>query len=96
MATMEIDDKAWYNAWLDTPLGMHRRGVIESDAMTIPGCCVKSREREGMWPKHHGKLVSYTDDLGGRIVVRGHDSAVSPRFVWIGTKEEYYRTWICD
>jgi len=95
MATMEIDDKKWYAAWLDTPMWMVNRPTNESEAAKEPGCCVKSRERDGIWPKHHGKLVSY-DKEADRVVVRGHDSAVSPRFVWEGTTSEYHRTWICD
>lgn len=95
MANMVIDDALWYTAWLDTPMWMRTSHGNPSEQMKEPGCCVCSREREGQWPKHHGKLVSY-DEEADRVVVRGHDSAVSPRFVWTGTKAEYFRTWICD
>jgi hypothetical protein len=95
MATMIIDDKLWYDAWLDTPLAI-KRAVSREEAMKQPGCCVKSYERDGSWPRYTGKLTSYSDDLGERITVRGHGDAISPKFVWTGTKAEYYRTWDCD
>jgi hypothetical protein len=92
---MEIDDNKWAQAWLDTPLWMQYRANSPTEAMKIPACAVKSREIANGMPAHFGKLVSY-DEATDRIVVRGHDSAVSPRFVWVGTKAEYFRMWDCD
>jgi hypothetical protein len=99
-ATMIVDDKVWYQAWLDTPIVMPRCSSAH-EAMKTPGCAVKSRERvtEGDFkgfPKMTGKLVKYTDDLGERCIVRGHGDATSPKFVWYGTLREYLSIWECD
>lgn len=97
MISMVVDDAAWYQAWLDTPIGMPRTETA-AEAMKTPGCCVKSREHntEGTFtglPMHYGKLVMYTDD---RVVVRGYGDCTSPKFVWRGTKAEYHAVWECD
>lgn len=33
---------------------------------------------------------------GGRVTVRGHGDETSPKFVWTGTREQYFATWECD
>lgn len=97
---MVLNDQQWYTACLDTPLTM-RRCLSASEAFYVAGCCVKSRERETTdagrpgFPKHHGKLVSY-DATADKVLVRGHGDAVSPKFVWRGTRAEYVSLWECD
>lgn len=93
MKNMILDDTKWHEAWLDTPLVMARRASSKAEAMTIPGAAVKSIERggDGM-PLHHAKIVTYGDE----VVLRGYGDAVSPRFVWRGTQQDYYRLWECD
>jgi len=95
MASMMIDEEKWYSAWLDTPISYTAQRTPEA-TMKQPGCSVKSREKVGGWPKHTGKLVSFIDTLGGRCIVRGHGDAVSSKFVWEGTVQEYLATWECD
>lgn len=100
MISMKVDDRAWYAAYLDTPLTIGRYSS-PAEAMKHPGCAVKTRERictgdfKG-FPVHTGKLVYYSEDLGEECLVRGHGDAVSPKFVWRGTVREYLATWECD
>lgn len=92
------DDVRWYSAYLDTPFGISPSRSAE-EAMRKPGCAVQSREIDcdnpHGFPKHHGKLVTF-DESADRVVVRGHNSPVSPRFLWEGTVREYLALWECD
>jgi hypothetical protein len=92
-----IDDKAWFEACLNTPLGQPRAARSPDEAMRTPGCCVKSRalcSRTGL-PRDTGVLASF-DDGNNSVLVRGHGDHVSPKFVWMGTILEYFATWDCD
>lgn len=91
---LNIDEKAWYNAYLDTPMGLPK-GLTEDQAFMTPGCCVKTRETSGHWPVMTGKLVDLNMERD-RVLVRGHGDVVSPRFVWEGTVRDYRRVWRCD
>lgn len=99
------DPQAFYQAYMDTPLGgpdtalvgeAHRRGD-PTILLSAPGTCLKSREREGRhgFPKHHGILVTY-DAKTDYVLVRGHNSCVSPACVWTGTVAEYLAMWEVD
>ena len=96
-----IDDEAkWQEAFLDTPLGLPENRVDQAHAagdpnllLDVPGTCLKSREKDGPWPKHCGVLVRYSEN---EVVVRGHGSIVSPKCLWVGTADEYRRMWEVD
>lgn len=99
------DKEAFFRACLDTPLGgapaalvaeAHRRRD-PSLLLSAPGTCVKSKERETRngFPKHHGILVTY-DENTDYVLVRGHNSPVSPACVWTGTVGEYLAMWEVD
>jgi hypothetical protein len=85
-----MDDSQWHNAWLDTPFGSPG-GLSKEEAFKTPGCCVLARDPQA--EHQFGRLVTYSED---RIVVRGYGDSTSKRFVWTGTKAEYYRTWEID
>jgi hypothetical protein len=99
----EVEESEWYQHYLDTPLGtptniLGRPPVSASEAMTVPGCAVKSIERDDGphgFPKHHGRIKSIDGD---RIVVIAHATrppSVAP-FVWEGTEDEFHTLWDCD
>lgn len=88
----ELDDRKWADAWLDTPLTLPV-GLSMDQTFKTPGCCVKSRDKRAQY--QFGKLVRY-DEAADAVVVRGHNSGISPRFVWTGTRAEYVREWEID
>lgn len=91
---MIVDEKKWVEAFLDTPFGRPQNPASAHDAMMMPSCGVKSKERsEKGWPKHCGQLVAYSE---AKVIVRGYGDAVSPKFVWTGTVPEYFSFWDCD
>lgn len=93
---MIVDDKKWAEAWLDTPFGRPKDPKSAHEAMKVPSCGVKSKERsEKGWPKHTGQLVAYSEERD-QVIVRGYGDAVSPKFVWTGTVPEYFAFWDCD
>ncbi len=99
----EVEEAEWHQHYLDCPLGsptdvLGRAPETQAEAMTIPGCAVKSIEREDgphSFPKHHGKIKSIDGD---HIVVIAHpmrpDSV--PPFVWEGTAASFHTLWDCD
>lgn len=85
----------WLFAFVNTPERTEEHSKIETaeEAAKLPGNCVKSKEyNENSFPLHHGILVQY----GNICIVRGHNSPVSPPFVWTGTKDEYHQFWEVD
>ena len=90
-----VDEKAWFEACLDTPLCPPRNPASAEEAMKTPGCCVKSKARRYGFPDRFGVLVSF-DESADKVLVRGYGDAVSPKFVWTGTIPEYFATWDCD
>jgi hypothetical protein len=104
------DDVAYADAFLDTPFGSPRvrtnGGEVRAprsadEAFRIPGCNVKSREKDGKdgrWPRYFGVLVSCSDD-GTLCIVRSkpptHGVDGKPT-VWTGTYAEYASMWMCD
>lgn len=96
MMKMTEDDTAWAEAWLDTPLGSPIDARNTTDAMTKPGCAVKSKEREGVttWPKYFGVVVSF-DTAQDRVRIRSHRDN-TPRRVWDGTSRQFFAMWECD
>lgn len=86
------DDRAWYEAYLDTPFGTPS-AASPREAMRVPGCCVKSRRTDAAQPAEFGRLVEFSSDV--RVVVRSHGDRTS-RCVWTGTSAEYYAMWECD
>jgi hypothetical protein len=100
------DPKVFHEAWLDTPLGgPSKERLAEAERrddpsllLDCPGVCLKSRERDpqsGYFPKHHGILVRY-DEKTDYVLVRGHNSPVSPACTWTGTVSEYRTMWQVD
>lgn len=91
------DETLWYEAWLDTPLDIpyirQRAARMPDDLLDVPGVCVKTRKLIAQWPVECGLLVSYEANA---VVVRGHGSPVSGKFVWRGTVAEYRATWTVD
>ena len=92
-----VDEKAWFEAYLDTPLCPPRHASSAEDAMKTPGCRLKSKARRNPFgfPDRFGILVSF-DLAADQAVVRGYGDCVSPKFVWTGTVREYLAAWICD
>lgn len=93
-----LDNARWFEAWLDTPLAAPQGCRTPEEATRRPGCAVRSRERDPssvVFSVHYGKLVTF-DEVADRVLVRGHDSEASPRFVWEGTIREYLTLWECD
>lgn len=94
-----VDDKEFFKAWYDTPFGAPKNPRSKEEAMRVPGCAVKSRERRqeggGLWPRFYGRVVSYSDE---RVVVRSVNDSTDGglRCVWEGTAAEYARMWECD
>lgn len=101
----EVEKAEWYQHWLDCPMGLPRGANPKTafEAQGMPGCAVKSVEREtrrgpGIMhgaPVYHGKLKSIEGD---RFTVISHSHMVpsEPRFVWTGSKAEYHSYWDCD
>jgi len=100
------DPVAFREAWLDTPSGgPNKERVAEAHRLNdpnvlldCPGTCLKSIERDassGGFPKHCGMLVTY-DEKTDYVLVRGHNSPVSPACVWTGTVSEYRAMWEVD
>ena len=85
-----VDEREWYQAWLDTPFGLPN-GLSKEEAFKTPGCCVQARDPNA--EHQFGRLTMYSED---HIVVRGYNDSVSKCFVWTGTKAEYFRTWGID
>ena len=93
MSKITNDDNLWYNWWLDTPTTPPGGNTAE-EALIKPGNCVKSIKSENNgFPKYCGRLSKCSED---KCVVIGHNSSVSTKFVWSGTKQEYLTTWIVD
>lgn len=67
------------------------------DAMHMPGCCVKSLEKEkrGGFPKYFGKLCAL-DKKMDLVGVVGAAYMPEQEFIWLGTYAEYLRVWECD
>lgn len=92
MAEYVENEVLWMALLPDLPLTAPGGDTAE-EAATKPGNCVKSLERrERGFPKYHGRLLQYGDEC----VVIGHNSFVSPPFVWRGTKDEYHGAWEVD
>lgn len=95
----EVEETEWYQHWLDLPIlrpsGQAGRPLTEGEAFAMPGCCVKSKETEGVgWPKWHGRLKQHSQD---KCVVIAHaPPTTNANFVWEGTLVEYERDWRCD
>lgn len=100
------DPTAFREACYDTPItGLDRTRLAEAERrddpsllLDCPGVCLKSRERDpkmGGFPKHHGILVRY-DEKTDYVLVRGHNSPVSPACTWTGTVSEYRAMWEVD
>lgn len=100
------DDPLVFNeAFLDTPFGPNRERLAEAHRardpsllLDCPGTCVKTIELDrdkGGFPKHCGILVTY-DEKTNYVLVRGHNSPVSPACVWTGTVAEYRAMWVVD
>ena len=100
-----VEQTEWYQHYLDCPMALPNGANPGSafEAQGIPGCAVKSVEREtrrgpGILhgaPVYHGKLKSIEGD---HFTVIAHSLKVSsePWFVWTGSKAEYYSYWDCD
>jgi hypothetical protein len=97
-----IDESLWHEAWLDTPFAAPSAYSAEA-AMRLPGCHVKSKERNGQWPKFFGILVTYDVDTD-RVVVRSKNLPpmtelfpdTNGKAIWVGTLADYHATWDCD
>lgn len=90
------DDKAWAEAWLDTPLSSPKDMSNATEAMKHPGCAVKSKEHErpyGM-PRYFGRVVAY-DEAKDFVRVRTHDGD-EPKRVWEGPARQFFDMWDCD
>lgn len=90
------DEKAWAEAWLDTPVSSPKHAANPTDAMKQPGCAVKSKEHERAhgFPCHFGRVVAY-DEAQDLVRVRTHDGD-TPKRVWEGTVRQFFSMWDCD
>lgn len=95
MEGLTIDKSKWTEFWLDTPMN-RPGGDSPYDAMMKPGNCIKSKKREndgrGL-PIYHGRITEFSDE---RVVLIAHNDGMQDRWVWEGTKDEYFKYWDCD
>ena len=89
---LDIDESQWNQLMMDMPYKAPG-GATREEAGRRPGNAVKTLEKQsnGM-PKVCGRLLTYGDEC----VVLGHNSPVSPPFVWKGAQKEYHKTWEVD
>jgi len=97
MFNLNPTEHEWTEAALDLPFSTPMDAKSPGEAMLIPGCCLKSveRERPGGWPKYFARLVSI-DQTNDRVLVISQVLGDSPRFLWTGTMAEYTAVWDCD
>jgi len=97
MTNFNFDKQAWQKRLWDMPYS-RPGGKTAQDAMTKPGNCLKSIEREhaGGFPKHHGRLLQHDVEKDEVVVLSHNDGIDDNPFVWTGTVIEYQRTWDCD
>jgi len=92
MSNINRDRSAWHEAALDTPFATPPSGLTHDEALTTPGCYVKTRKA----PELLGRLVKIDRDV---VTVRSnepyHDGKGNP-FVWTGSLPEYFTMWRCD
>lgn len=84
--------------WWNLPMTRPQNPASAAEAMTIPGCCVKSVEREKPmgFPRYYGRVLLYDPD-GDDVCVIAHPDGRTPfYFRWRGCVREYQRLWECD
>jgi len=85
-------DRDYHEHWLDLPFSSPENPPSREAAMTTPGCCLKSIERESPvgFPKYLGRLVHYREIV---VVISypGED-----KFIWTGNAKEFFDFWDCD
>jgi len=89
----EITLEEYGQLWLNAPIGMGDPPPKSSDeAMLRPGCAVKSKDKDGQWPRYFGKVCSYSEH---KVVIVSYQ-VHAPLYMWEGTPEEYLSLWNCD
>ena len=93
------DEKLWTKLASLVPFSVTPSNSRD-EAMRKPGCCVKSKERDLYSPRKYFGVVAIFGIQAGvakEVVVVSHRSTPGrPRFVWSGTKTEYFELWDCD
>lgn len=90
------DEKLWTKLASLVPFSVQPSDSPE-EAMRKPGNCVKSKEREIVGPrKYFGVVALFAGVVEQVIVVSHRNSFGKTRFVWSGTKTEYFELWDCD
>jgi hypothetical protein len=94
------DETEYAEAVLDTPLSSPHNPESREEAMTIPGCHLKSKEIDkaslSRWPRYFGVLTSYDVTNDKVVVVSKTPHVDGKRTVWTGTIAEYTAMWLCD
>jgi hypothetical protein len=92
----DFNEKKWAEAMMDMPFG-RPGGLTQKDAVTKPGNCVKSVEREqpSHRNKYFGRILKY-DTSTDEVIVLSHADGWSKKFVWTGTVHEFDMTWSID
>ena len=96
--TFDFDRTQWHKLKVDLPSAMAKRASSAEEAMTLPGCCLKSRELRGSteWRRFTGKLLSI-DLEADEVVVLSHEQTFGEGlYVWRGTADQYADVWECD
>ena len=91
-----FDEKEWARLKESTPVGFPMGAGSLEEAVTMPGCCLKSCQlRHGSHPLT-ARLHEY-DLAENYVVVLSHAQTFGAgRYVWIGTVRQYEDVWECD
>jgi hypothetical protein len=88
------EPRDYHEHYMDLTISTPGPTSSPEEAMGIPGCCVKSKERvDDKWPKWFGRLVSISEE---KVIVISHPQDKDERFIWKGTKVQYFSLWDCD